>query len=262
MSNETNSKDVSAEDKLMSLLHSPQITPESLKAVDEVLKLIMVLSPAVRLKVEAFILSNTLYRLPDSRGGSVACFVDSLPKELYCKVLVDLTAARSLNNFNWLKHALASENVLTSDEWERLLLKPIVLDWSTVENLVTELCEAQKTKMLAIVSQFQITNLNSTDEEQLKLLEETLLVGLGKAPMMPKTKRRTCQQQQQLYNSKGPIFFSRKVTPGGSVIHVFQGSGKRKSGSKPPTQQPSLSERCAICYRRKSLDCCPASEDE
>ena len=306
-------------------------------AVTEVINLIMALSPSLRSKVEALVLSNTVNCLPDLRGG-VAYFLDSLPRELYCQVLVDLTAAPSLDNFNWLKHALASENVLTSDEWECLLIKPIMSDWSTVETLVTELGGAQKTKLMDIVSHFQMTNSNSTNEDQQKLLEETLLEGFGKAPTMPKIKREPYLQPQtnpsDVYpldtitiddddddksarkddlrikvetmcsNSNGPIHGpalrsaldlkpnvlmtdvkpklenvesnaeakvylipgSRKVTPGGSVIQVFQRSGKRKrkSGSKTPSQQASLSEGSAIdaAADKDSIVAPASSEDE
>ena len=189
-----NSNEGSVEDKLLSLIQSPQITSEALVEVKEVVKLIMVLSPVVVNKVHGLVMSNALNCLPDLRGGfqsSVAYFVDSLPRELYCQVLVDLAAAPSLENFNWLKHALASENVLTYVEWERLLFKPMLSDWSTFTNLVSELAEAQKTKLMEIVSHFQDPNSNSTNDGQQKWLE-----GLGKAPTMPKIKKEPCLQPQ------------------------------------------------------------------
>lgn len=321
-----NSNEGSVEDKLLSLIQSPQITSEALVEVKEVVKLIMVLSPVVVNKVHGLVMSNALNCLPDLRGGfqsSVAYFVDSLPRELYCQVLVDLAAAPSLENFNWLKHALASENVLTYVEWERLLFKPMLSDWSTFTNLVSELAEAQKTKLMEIVSHFQDPNSNSTNDGQQKWLE-----GLGKAPTMPKIKKEPCLQPQPNPHEGDPLdtitiddddddesarqddlrvkvetmcsFLvpspssasdikpkvkpnvedvkpdaeakvylipgSRKVTPGGSVIQVFQRSEKRKrkSGSKLPSKHPPLSEGSAIdaAADKGSIVAPTSSEDE
>jgi len=324
-----NSHEGSVEENLISLLKLPQITTEILEAANETVRMISSLSPEVKPLVEQLVLNSQLNCSSHQQNGvNFANFVDSLPRDLYFKVLLDLTAIPNLDGFNWLQHALISKNTLTLEEWEALVNKGQAMEqWDRFETLVKELGDVQKTTLYDIVNKFptkldsnsangdrqkleapsvklepcfqplpnlsdspqDIITIDDDDEpskkDNLRIKVENMCSSsngpfLGVVPnsgvdvkpfvtpkseLKPKMEANSkvgANKDSQVYLIPG----SRKETPGGSFIQVFQKSGKRKrkSGSQTPSQLSSLSQGNdkEVAADKESIVAPASSEDE